>query len=257
MGLESFLEQFQRGKKLVVLTAYDVQMAGLLELSGVVDAILVGDSLGMVFQGKNSTREVTVEQMAYHTAAVRRGAAKSFIITDMPFGSDLDPTEALANAQVLLEAGADAVKIEGRKLSVIRTLVGQQIPVMGHLGLLPQTAESFTVQGKNPQEAQNMRQDALALQEAGAFSMVLECIPTPLGTAISHSVDIPTIGIGAGPDTSGQVLVINDLLGLGQGKYARFVRQYTNLGQTIMDLVQNWAQDIARQDYPSPSEQYN
>jgi 3-methyl-2-oxobutanoate hydroxymethyltransferase len=257
MNVQAFLEKYQRGQKLVVLTAYDVQMAGLLELSGAVDAILVGDSLGMVVQGQNSTREVTVEHMAYHTSAVRRGAPQSLVITDMPYLSDITPQLALKNAQILLEAGADAVKLEGRKLEIIQALVNSGIPVMGHLGLLPQTAEEFRVQGKDPEDAQAMRRDALALQEAGAFSMVLECIPTPLGTAISHSVEIPTIGIGAGPDTSGQVLVINDLLGLGQGKYARFVRQYTNLGQSIINVVQNWAQDIAQQDYPSPEEQYN
>jgi 3-methyl-2-oxobutanoate hydroxymethyltransferase len=257
MSLESFMENYRHGKKLVVLTAYDAQMASLLELSGVVDAILVGDSLGMVFQGRGSTQGVRVQDMAYHTEAVRRGAPKSFVITDMPYQSDHEPQKALDNARALINAGANAVKIEGRKFKTIRSLVKAGIPVMGHLGLLPQTAEAFTVQGKDPKSAQEMKEDAGALQNAGAFSIVLECIPTPLGTAISHKVEIPTIGIGAGPDTSGQVLVINDLLGLGQGKYARFVRQYKNMGQTILELIQKWSEDIAHQDYPSPSEQYN
>jgi 3-methyl-2-oxobutanoate hydroxymethyltransferase len=250
--------QARKGKeKIVMLTAYDCQIARILE-EVKIDIILVGDSLGMVFQGNPDTKHVTMEAMVYHTRAVAKGVKNTLIVADMPIHSYETPEEAFANATQLRKAGAHAVKIEGNQPEVIKTLRKQGIPVMGHVGLLPQTAEKYRVQGKTPEQADQIWRDALELDKLGVFSMVLECIPEWLARKITHDVKTPTIGIGAGKHCDGQVLVITELLGMvNNDSLPKFVKMYTSLNKTIGQAVLEFMEEVRSGTYPDKQHTYH
>lgn len=253
------LDEFRNRKgkeKIIMLTAYDYQIAKILD-EEVIDMILVGDSLGMVVQGYVDTKRVTIEDMLYHTGAVARGAKKTPIIGDMPLNSDNTVEDALRNAKSFLDAGAHGVKIEGNKSEVVKTLIGNGIPVMGHIGLLPQTAPAYRVRGKAPEEAQKILQDAMQLDKLGVFSMVLESISEGLAKQITEDVGAPTIGIGAGKYCDGQVLVINDMLGLDPTFSPKYVKRYANLNQTIKKAVEDFTQEVRAGKYPDSEHTYH
>ena len=246
----------QQGKKITMLTAYDAAMARLQQSCGV-DILLVGDSLGMVVLGYDSTVPVTMDEMLHHCKAVRRGAADGFIVGDMPFGSyGGEINEAVTNGvRFLKEGGCDAVKLEGgiEVCPTVGALVRSGIPVMGHIGLTPQTAGQmggYKVQGRDLDSARKMIEEAKALEKAGVFAIVLECIPSQLSAIISESVEVATIGIGAGPDCDGQVLVINDLLGMFDKFVPRFVKQFANLAPDMKQAVQQYLDDVRQGRYP-------
>ncbi|MDQ4131447.1 MAG: 3-methyl-2-oxobutanoate hydroxymethyltransferase [Actinomycetota bacterium] len=251
-----------RGERFAMLTAYDYLSARILDEAGI-PVILVGDSLGMVVLGYSSTIPVTVDEMLHHVRATSRGASCSLVVADMPFGSyQGGPEQALGNAtRFLKEGGASAVKLEGggRMVEVTSELVAAGIPVMGHLGLTPQSINQFggfKVQGRGEQAARQIRDDAVALAEAGAFAIVLECVPAELGRLVTEAVHVPTIGIGAGPSTDGQVLVWHDFLGLTSGRLPRFVKQYANLRGEITAAVKAFASEVADGDYPGEEHTY-
>jgi 3-methyl-2-oxobutanoate hydroxymethyltransferase len=255
--LEPFVAAWKAGRKLVMLTAYDSWQARLVEDSGA-DILLVGDSLGNVEQGQNSTAVVTLDEMVYHTRMASRGRRVIPIVSDLPYRTYDTPEEALASSRQLIDAGADAVKFEGNADGVAEALLKAGIPVIGHLGLLPQTAAAFKVQGKDAAEADGIRRDARSLAAAGCFGVVLECIPESLGTEITAEGLLPTIGIGAGPGTSGQVLVFQDLLHLVDGKKPKFVPQgYTKVGEIIRQTLGSWASDVRGGTYPTDAESYH
>ena len=251
------------GEHFTMLTAYDYLSAQLLDEVGI-PVILVGDSLGMVMLGYDSTVPVTLDEMIHHTAAVVRGAPTALVVGDMPFGSyQAGPEQALAAAtRFLKEAGCTAVKLEGggRTVDSTRLLVDSGVPVMAHLGLTPQSVNQFggfRVQGRADDDRARILADAVALQDAGAFSLVLEGVPSDVGTEVTAALDIPTIGIGAGGQTDGQVLVWHDLLGLTSGRLPRFVKQYADLRGQIGDAVKAFAHEVAEGDYPGPEHQYD
>jgi len=253
------LDEFrnQKGKeKIVMLTAYDYQIAKILD-DEQIDMILVGDSLGMVVQGYIDTKSVTMEDMLYHTSVVARGAKNTPIIGDMPLNSDNTVEDALRNAKRFLDAGAHGVKIEGNKTDVIKALMSNGIPVMGHIGLLPQTASAYRVRGKAPEEAQRILQDAVELDKLGVFAMVLESIPEGLAKRITGAVGAPTIGIGAGKHCDGQVLVINDMLGLDPTFSPKYVKRYANLNQVIKQAVKDFRQNVKSGEYPDDEHTYH
>ena len=255
--LASFVEGYRSGRKLVVITAYDAWQARLVELSGA-DLILVGDSLGMVEQGRDSTSGVTLDQMVYHTRMAARGRQNLPIVADLPHHSYDDAQTAVESSKLLMAAGADAVKFEGNPPGIADAILGAGIPVMGHLGLLPQTAADFKVKGKDKAEATQIHVDAHALADAGCFSLVLECVPLGLGQDVTKDLTISTIGIGAGPETSGQVLVFHDLLDLVDGRKAKFVpTAYTKVGTVIRETLATWARDVRGGSYPSDAESYH
>ncbi len=255
MKLEEFRDR--KGKdKIVMLTAYDVQIAKILD-EVKVDMILVGDSLGMVVQGYSDTKSVTIEDMTYHTRAVAKGARDTPIIGDMPINSDNTPEDALRSAKRFLDASAHGVKVEGNKREVVKTLVGNGIPVMGHIGLLPQTAPAYRVRGKEVAEAQKILQDAQELDELGVFSMVLESIPEKLAAEITETVKAPTIGIGAGKYCDGQVLVINDMLGLDPSFTPKYVKRYAELHEVIKRAVEDFTEDVRAGRYPDREHTYH
>lgn len=255
--LHTLWKMKQEGQKIAMLTCYDASFAQLMEGAGV-DVLLVGDSLGMVVQGESSTLPVTMEQMIYHVRAVVRGAASSFIVADMPFGSyQQTPAQAFANAALLLAAGAHMVKLEGGAAiaETVRFLVERGIPVCGHLGLTPQSVNQlggYKVQGRDERSALRLQDDARALTEAGIGMLVLELIPVTLAAAVSHEVRIPTIGIGAGADCDGQVLVVYDMLGIYPGKKARFVRDFLADSDGIPAALQAYVTAVRDQSYPAP-----
>lgn len=252
------LDEFRNWKgreKIVMLTAYDSQMARIIDQVAI-DIILIGDSLGMVFQGNAETRGVTMRDMVYHTQAVARGAKKTPIVADMPYKSDSTKSGAIRNARKLLEAGAEGVKIEGRKTEVIKALIGSGIPVMAHIGLLPQTATTYRVMGKTPEDARKILQDAVHLDELGVFSMVLESMPEGLAKEITESVRAPTIGIGAGKYCDGQVLVINDLLGLDPTFTPKYVKKYADLSKIVSNSVAGFKREVKSGEYPSQEHTY-
>lgn len=256
------LRQMKSREKIAVLTAYDYLVAQLLDEVGI-DAILVGDSVGMVFAGYETTLSVTMDEMIYHTKAVRRGVKRALLIGDMPFMSfQASPEDAVINAgRFLQEAGAEAVKIEGGQemVETIGKLTGVGIPVMGHLGLTPQSIHQFggyQVRGKSQEEAQRLIQDAQAIEEAGCFSVVLEKIPSDLAREVTQRLKIPTIGIGAGPHCDGQVLVVHDMLGLFEKFKPKFVRRYAQLAQGMRGAFQAYIQDVKGGKFPSPEESY-
>ena len=254
-----------KGKdKITVLTAYSCPIAKIIDSAGI-DIILVGDSVGMVEAGLDSTLPVTVEEMTYHTKMVRRGTKNALLITDMPFMSYQTSNEvALKNAGVFVkEAGAEAVKLEGASadtLDRIRAIVNAGIPVMGHVGLTPQSVNAmggYKVQGKTTDDAERILEDALMVEEAGAFSVVIEGVPSPLAKKITESLKIPTIGIGAGPDCDGQVLVINDLIGLNtDSKSPKFVKQYADVGNIIKSAVEKFGDEVKNKKFPKEEHSY-
>jgi 3-methyl-2-oxobutanoate hydroxymethyltransferase len=245
------------GKKITMLTAYDFPLASFIDQSGI-DMILVGDSLGMVVLGYDSTVPVTMDEMLHHCKAVRRGVQYAFLVGDMPFMSyNISREEAIRNAgRFVKEAGCDAVKLEGglEVAETVRAIVSAGIPVMAHIGLTPQTAGQlggFRVQGKDAASAQRLLDSALVLEEVGACSIVMECIPDKLAGLISRSLKIPTIGIGAGADCDGQVLVTNDLLGLFERFTPKFVKQYIKLFPMIKEAVSAYKKEVEAGKFPS------
>jgi 3-methyl-2-oxobutanoate hydroxymethyltransferase len=255
-------EMKQRGEKIAMLTAYDFSMASVVEDAGM-DVILVGDSASNVMAGHETTLPITLDQMIYHASSVVRAAKKALVVVDLPFGSyQGNSKEALNSAiRIMKEAGAHAVKMEGGTEiveSVVRILAAG-IPVMGHLGLTPQSIYKFgtyTVRAKEEAEANKLKTDALALQEAGCFGIVLEKIPASLAQQVTDSLSIPTIGIGAGRGCDGQVLVIHDMLGLNKGFKPRFLRQYLNLFDEMSGAVKAYIADVKSKDFPGEKEQY-
>jgi 3-methyl-2-oxobutanoate hydroxymethyltransferase len=252
-----FSRKKARGERIAVLTAYDATMARLLDRAGV-DALLVGDSLGMVVLGLETTLPVTLDQMVHHTRAVSRGVSRALVIADMPFLSyQVSVPEAVRNAgRLLQEGGAAAVKLEGGRpvIDVVRRLVELGIPVMGHLGLQPQSVNTmggYVKQATLPTEADALLTDARLLEEAGAFAIVLESIPFDLARTVTDSLSIPTIGIGAGPDCDGQVLVSYDMLGLFDGFVPSFVKQYAKLADTIVDAARSYVADVREKQFPA------
>lgn len=253
----------EAGSKISMLTAYDAGMARLMADCGV-DMFLVGDSLGMVVLGYDSTVPVTMDDMIHHASAVRRGAPDSFIVGDMPFGSyQTGIRDSVKNGiRFVKEAGCDAVKLEGGKAvaDIVAELVRSGISVMGHLGLTPQTASQlggYKVQGKDLESASIMLEDALALQEAGAFSLVLECVPSELAALISQSLTIPTIGIGAGVDCDGQVLVVNDMLGMFEKFIPKFVKQYQQMAPMIREGVKQYVSEVRDGSFPASEQEFS
>jgi 3-methyl-2-oxobutanoate hydroxymethyltransferase len=250
------LEGLKGKKKVVMLTAYDYQMAKLVEQAGV-DLILVGDSLGMVVLGYPTTKQVTMEEMLHHTKAVARGAKKTPIIGDMPINSYSTPELAVENARKFIQAGAKGVKVEGCCPEVVTALLSDGIPVMGHLGLLPQTAQKHKLVGKEEEEAERILRDALTLDRLGVFSIVLECIPEMLGKRITENVKTITIGIGAGKYCDGQVLVINDLLGMDESFKPKFVKKYANLSEIIRNAVSQFKKEVEEGSFPDEEHSYH
>jgi 3-methyl-2-oxobutanoate hydroxymethyltransferase len=250
----------QKGtRRLVCLTAYDVLTAGVLDEAGV-DCILVGDSLGNVILGHETTLPVTLDQMISHAAAVMRARPRALVIADMPFLTfQVNPEDTLRNAgRLIQESGVDGVKLEGARGDHVRKLVQAGIPVMGHLGLTPQSVlelGGYRVQGRTPEAAEALVREAEELERAGCFSLVLESVPAPVAERVTRAVGIPTIGIGAGRVTDGQILVVTDLLGLA-GTTPRFVRRYAELRETIRDAVRRYAEDVREDRFPGPEETY-
>jgi 3-methyl-2-oxobutanoate hydroxymethyltransferase len=250
-------------KKIACLTAYDYPTARLLDEVGV-DIVLVGDSLAMVVLGYESTLPVTLEEMLHHTRAARRGVQRALLVADMPYGSfHAGPAEAVRNAiRFIKEAGAEAVKIEGgeRSMETIQRLVEAEIPVMGHIGLTPQSVNAlggFRVQGKTEEGAEQLLRDARAVEAAGAFAVVLESIPREVAARITAELRIPTIGIGAGPDCDGQILVLHDLVGMSFGHTPKFARRYANVGQIISRAAMEYCRDVQAGQFPSDEESYH
>lgn len=250
----------ERAEPLVMVTAYDFAQAKLADVAGV-DLVLVGDSLAMVVLGHADTLAVTVDEMLHHTKAVRRGLERALLVADMPYGSfHLGPMQAVDNAlRFVKEAGAQAVKIEGARPEVVAALVAAEIPVMAHLGLTPQSLHHFggyKVQGRGDEARRALLAGAQAMAEAGAFSLVLECIPADLAAEVRTHVAIPTIGIGAGLDCDGQVLVFHDLLGLEERIAPRFVRRYAQLGHDARTALAAFADDVRNRRFPGVGESY-
>ncbi|GAB2619019.1 3-methyl-2-oxobutanoate hydroxymethyltransferase [Novilysobacter erysipheiresistens] len=249
------------GRKLAMLTCYDAGFARTIDTAGV-ELVLVGDSLGMVVQGRDSTLPVTVEDIAYHTACVARGLSRALLVADMPFQADASAERAIDAATRFLQAGAGMVKIEGagHKLGVIRHLVEREIPVCGHLGLTPQSVlrlGGYKVQGRDEDAARRLLADAVAVAEAGAEMLVLECVPTPVAAAISAEIDIPTIGIGAGPQCDGQVLVLHDMLGLSSGhRRPKFVKDFLAEGGSVQGAIQAYADAVRDGSFPDAEHSY-
>jgi len=244
------------GEKITMLTAYDSTMSALLNRSGV-ETILIGDSLGNVIQGHSSTTPVTVEQVAYHTQCVARANTHAFIIADLPFASYGDPIQALDSAAELMRAGADMVKLEGGdwQTDIIQYLVERSVPVCAHLGLLPQSVHilgGYKVQGKSKDAASLMLEQAIACEQAGAQLIVLEAIPSSLGKLITESLSIPTIGIGAGANCSGQVLVLQDMLGISPGKPPKFVKNFMDGHSSIEAAVKAYVREVKSGKFPGP-----
>jgi 3-methyl-2-oxobutanoate hydroxymethyltransferase len=256
-----FQEKCERGEPIAMLTAYDFPTARAADAAGV-DALLVGDSLAMVVLGHPNTLSVTMEEMLHHARAVSRGARGPLLVGDMPFLSyQADTAEAVRNAgRFLKDAGMDAVKLEGGRefAPVVEAIVRAGIPVQGHIGLMPQSLRlqgGYKVQGRTAEDALGLLDDALALQEAGCFSVVLEGLPARLGAFITERLRIPTIGIGAGAGTDGQVLVVHDILGLS-GQAPRFAKRYADLGQTMADAIAAFRQDVKDRVFPGPEHAY-
>jgi 3-methyl-2-oxobutanoate hydroxymethyltransferase len=251
----ALLQYKRQGRRIVMITAYDATFARLVDESGA-DVVLVGDSLGMVMQGHPHTLEVTLEHICYHARCVRRAVQRAHLVVDLPFMSyQVSPEQALMSAgRLVQEGGAEAVKLEGGgRAEAVRKIVQAGIPVMGHLGLTPQSVHEFggfRVQGREDAAAERLRQDALQLQEAGAYAVVLEGIPAALARQISQSLAIPTIGIGAGVDCDGQVLVMQDLLGLDDRFKPRFVKRYAELAGVVRDAFAEFGREVREGSFP-------
>ena len=255
-------EMKQKGVKITALTAYDAPTAALLDESGV-DVVLVGDSVGNVKLGYENTLPVTVEEMLHHVKAVKRGVRRALLVADMPYLSyELDLKEAVRNAgRLVKEGGAEAVKLEGglEVAPAIKEILKANIPVMGHLGLTPQAVNrlgGYKVQGRRPQEAERMLTDARVLEGSGVFAVVLGCVPDALAREITRKLPIPTIGIGAGSGCDGQILVVDDMLGLSSGPAAKFVKRYAELRSQAADAVRRYIADVQAGKYPGPEHTY-
>ena len=251
------------GEKIAMVTAYDYPGGKIADQAGV-DMVLVGDSVANVVLGYETTNEVTLEDMIHHTAAVARSRPKALLIGDMPWMSfHVSPEETLRNAARLVrEGGAEAVKLEGgtERVEMIRKILSAEIPVMGHIGLTPQSVHSmggYKVMGRGIEDARRLIGDARALDEAGVFALVLEGVPVTLAQVITQQVTVPTIGIGAGPHTDGQVLVMHDLLGFNFGRYPKFVRRYAGLADEAIGAIGNWVTDVRSGGFPSDAESYH
>lgn len=262
--MRDLLRRKEEGRRLAVLTAYDVLFARILEEAGV-DVILVGDSLGQVVLGHSSTLPVTLEDMIHHARAVRRGAPNTFLVVDLPFLSyQVSPEDALRSAgRILKETGAESVKLEGgdpQAVASVARLVAAGIPVMGHLGLTPQSVHAlggYRVQGREEEEGNRLLAQAEALEEAGAFALVLELVPGPLAARITRERRIPTIGIGAGAGCDGQVLVLPDALGLNPGFTPRFLRRFADLHGAALEGVQQYVEAVRSGSFPAPAETFD
>lgn len=248
----------QQGRKIVMITAYDALFGALVDAAGV-DVVLVGDSVAPVLAGEETTLPATVEQMIYHGRIVRRGVKRALVVVDLPFLSyQVSIPEAVRNAgRILKETGAAAVKLEGGAAwaPTIAALVGAGIPVMGHLGFTPQAVHQlggFKIQGRQPDAAERLVEDARVLEQAGAFATVLELMPGAVAAAASRAVSVPTIGIGAGPECDGQVLVLHDMLGLNEGFAPKFLKRYAELGQAVREAVGRFGEEVRRGMYPGP-----
>ena len=252
----------QRGERLVCLTAYDYPTARIVDEAGI-DIILVGDSLGNVVLGYGNTVPVTLEEILIHLKAVRRAVQRALLVADMPYGTfHTGDDDTVRNAlRLVKEGGAEAIKLEGghKRVHLVKRLVDEEISVMGHIGLTPQSINqlgAYRVQGKTPKAAQQLIDDAKAMEDAGAFAVVLEVVPREIAQMITESISIPTIGIGAGVHCDIQVLVLHDMLGMSFGKQARFVRPYANLREVMTDAVTRYADDVRNGTYPSAAESY-
>lgn len=252
----------EKGEKLTCLTAYDYPFAKIVDEAGV-DIILVGDSMGNVIHGYGNTIPVTLDEILSATKAVKRGADRALIVSDMPYGSyHTGDNKAVRNALKLMkDGGAEAVKLEGgrNRVGLVKRLVDEEIPVMAHIGLTPQSVHKlggYSVQGKSAEAAKILIEDAKMLEEAGAFAVVLELVPREVAELVTKELVISTVGIGAGKECDVQVVVIHDLVGLSFGRLPRFVRQYANIRETMTDAITNWMNDVKNGDYPSDKESY-
>lgn len=259
---KSVIEMKAKGEKIAMLTAYDYTFAKLLDSAGI-EILLVGDSASNVMAGHDTTLPITLDQMIYHAASVVRGAERALIVVDLPFGTyQSNPQEALRSAvRIMKETGAHAIKLEGGKEEAegIQCIISAGIPVMGHLGLTPQSIHqfgSFGLRAKEEAEAKKLKEDALLLEQLGCFGIVLEKIPAALAAEVAQSVRIPIIGIGAGNGVDGQVLVMQDVLGMSNEFHPKFLRKYANLHETITQAVANYIQDVKSLDFPNEKEQY-
>jgi 3-methyl-2-oxobutanoate hydroxymethyltransferase len=248
--IECLKQKKKEKKKITMLTAYDYFMAKIVDEVGI-DAILVGDSLGMVVLGYESTTHVTMDDMIRHAMAVRRGSKSSLLIGDMPYKSFDEPDNAVKNARRFIkESGCEAVKLEGESYEAASRIIKNDIPVLGHLGLTPQTAKEFKVQGKDATGAEAILNASLRLEKVGCFGIVLECVPAELAALISSRLSIPTVGIGAGPDCDGQVLVLNDILGLYDRFLPKFAKRYANLGEAAKEAIATFKKEVELKEFP-------
>jgi 3-methyl-2-oxobutanoate hydroxymethyltransferase len=259
----SLLDKKLSRQPIAVVTAYDYASARLVDEVGL-DVILVGDSLAMVMQGHENTLSVTVDEMLLYTRGVRRAVRRALVVSDMPFGSyQVDEREGVANAlRFVKEAGAEAVKIEGgrQRTELVRRIVGAEVPVMGHLGLTPQSVHrmgGYKVQGKTLAAMEELRADALALEDAGCFAIVLEGVPRELARVVTEELRVPTIGIGAGPDCDGQVLVLHDMMTMTFSPPAKFVRRYADVGAVMREALGQYKRDVETRQFPSDAESYH
>ena len=256
------IEMKEQGKKIAMLTSYDYTTASIVDAAGI-DIILVGDSASNVMAGNHTTLPITLDQMIYHARSVTRAAKRALIVCDMPFGTyQVNATEGVRNAiRIMKESGCDALKLEGgvEILDTVRRILDAGIPVMGHLGLTPQSINKFgtyAVRAKEEAEAAKLMTDAKALAEAGCFAVVLEKVPAKLATEVSAAISIPTIGIGAGNGTDGQILVIDDMLGKTNGFSPRFLRRYADLNTIMTDAIGHYVEDVKNCDFPNEKESY-
>jgi 3-methyl-2-oxobutanoate hydroxymethyltransferase len=263
LPLTELAEMKRRGDRIVMVTAYDYPTGRLADAAGV-DIVLVGDSAAMTVLGHDTTVPATMEEMVMLTRAAARGARRPLVVADMPFGSfQVSDEDALRNAvRFVKEAGADSVKVEGAGPTVSRVvaLVGAGIPVMGHLGLTPQSATmlgGFRAQGRSADKARRLLEDAVTLEKAGCFSIVLEAVPAPVAARITEALNVPTIGIGSGPECDGQVLVLHDLLGLYEGRSPRFVKRYAELGEAVKDALERYTSDVRSGAFPGDEHTYS
>lgn len=256
------IEMKQQGKKIAMLTSYDYTMAQIVDGAGI-DVILVGDSASNVMAGNSTTLPITLDQMIYHASSVMRGVKRALVVCDMPFGSyQVNPAEGVSNAiRIMKESGCDALKLEGgiEIIDTVKSILAAGIPVMGHLGLTPQSINKFgtyAVRAKEEAEATKLIRDAHALQEAGCFALVLEKIPAVLAARVASELTIPVIGIGAGSGVDGQVLVVNDMLGMNHGFSPKFLRRYADLHTVMTDAIGQYVADVKSVDFPNDNEQY-
>ena len=256
------IEMKQQGKKIAMLTSYDYTMAQIVDGAGI-DVILVGDSASNVMAGNSTTLPITLDQMIYHASSVMRGVKRALVVCDMPFGSyQVNPAEGVSNAiRIMKESGCDALKLEGgiEIIDTVKSILAAGIPVMGHLGLTPQSINKFgtyAVRAKEEAEAAKLISDARALQEAGCFALVLEKIPAVLAARVASELTIPVIGIGAGSGVDGQVLVVNDMLGMNHGFSPKFLRRYADLHTVMTDAIGQYVADVKSVDFPNDNEQY-